>query len=122
MTITETKETRAVFVLCRDEIGISFDADTAEELCEKLDTNTDFTMDIDGGEYRFIETGDIEGIWTDSLIELLEECYTVPDYVKPYVDYDAWAEDCKMDGMGHHFGSYDGNEYETNHWHVFRTN
>lgn len=149
MTITETKETRAVFVLCRNEIGLSFDTDTAEELCEKLDTATDFTMGVDGGEYRFIETGDIDSIMEAELDDdhyLLGCCsaWFIADITGLTVDEvekaqkadsmavlgalmakDIEAVQGRMaseDGYGHYFSGYDGNEYETKHWHVFRTN
>jgi len=126
--MNDLHEYKDVFNVCRTEIGVSFDTDSAADLLDKLQTDNDFEVDIDGGSYRFIDADDIDEIWTDSLIELLHDCYEVPDNLANYIDYDKWADDCKVDGMGHHFSGYDGSEYEACNdknviqWHIFRTN
>lgn len=76
----------------------------------------DFWVD----EVRFIHEDGMDRIWTDSLIELIQDCYDlsdVPDFVE--IDWEATAENCKVDGMGHHFNSYDGGEDEILCYHVF---
>jgi hypothetical protein len=121
--ITETtKAAREVFNYFTDDLSLSFDTDSAGELLYKLDTDTDFSIDIDGEEYRVIHDDVIEGIWEESLRDLLEECYEIPDFLANYIDYDAWVSDCKVDGMGHHFAGYDGEEHGVADWYMFRTN
>ena len=64
----------------------------------------------------------IDGIWEESLRNLLEDCYEKPDHLANYIDYDAWVRDAKMDGMGHHFAGYDGHEHGVADWYMFRIN
>lgn len=130
MTTMQTKEARAVFMLCRSEIGLSFDADTAEELCESLESSNDFTLEIDGGEYRFIAETHIRATAQEEMWQTIEECYLssaveggngLPWWID--IDEEQTVQNCiDADGYGHHFSGYDGNEYETGDWYVFRTN
>ncbi len=131
MTITETEEARAVFVLCRDEIKLDFDTDTAAELYGSIETSHDFTMEIGGGEYRFIEEAYIREIAQEEIWDTICECYLsqtaagkdgeLPWWIE--IDEEKTVQNCiDSDGYGHHFSSYDGNEYETGDWYVFRTN
>jgi len=100
-----------------------FDAIT---LLEEIETvlSDDFTIEIEGAEFRVINESEIEDAWTNSLIDMLEDCHghEIPDHLKPYIDYDKWAQDAKIDGMGHHFSSYDGNEVSTQNFYIFRVN
>lgn len=78
------------------------------EVLEKMD-NADF--EVNG--VRFISDDEIDTIWTASLIEEIKDCYViseVPDFV--VIDWEQTAENCKVDGLGHHFNSYDGGEEE----------
>ena len=94
------------------------------ELKEKIEgKDLDFYLDLSAGEVRIINKTAIDGIWTESLIEQIKECYeldNIPDFIE--IDWDATAENCKVDGLGHHFSCYDGNEYETENYYIFRTN
>jgi len=100
----------------------------AEELLKELDSKTydsdwGLFFDFDGEEWRVIEEDDIDEIWTESLIEQVKEIYDLseaPSFVE--IDWEKTAENCKVDGMGHHFSPYDGNEYSANNYYFFRTN
>ena len=94
------------------------------ELKDKIEgKDDDFYLDLSAGDVRIISKTAIDELWTESLIEQIKECYeldTIPDFIE--IDWDATAENCKLDGLGHHFSSYDGNEYETENYYIFRTN
>ena len=94
------------------------------ELKEKIERkDDDFSLDLSAGEVRIINKTAIDEIWTESLIEQIKDCYeldNIPDFIE--IDWEATAESCKVDGLGHHFNHYDGNEYETENYYIFRTN
>jgi hypothetical protein len=87
-----------------------------------VESEDDFYVECNGVEIRVIAESAVDEIWEDGLLNLLEECYTIPDFLTNYIDYDKWVQDCKYDGKGHHFSSYDGSEHETKHYYYFRTN
>jgi len=79
-------------------------------------------VDFEVSGVRFIHEDDIDEIWTESLIDMIKDCYPLSDSEIPSfieIDWDATAENCKVDGMGHHFNSYDGGEDEVLSYHVF---
>jgi hypothetical protein len=96
-----------------------------ELMAEILDnTEVDYCLELDGfGEVRLIHSDDMAEIWTESLLEQIKDCYEldkIPAFVS--IDWEQTVENCKIDGMGHHFSSYDGNEYSSGDWYIFRTN
>ncbi len=120
---------RDILETCLNAVGDNPNDYTFTELKELLaeileNTESDYYNDsLKGGEVRLIHERAIDEIWTDSLIELIKDCYdlsNVPTFVS--IDWGQTAENCKVDGMGHHFASYDGEEYESGVWHIFRTN
>jgi len=121
--------------LCLDEVdsevyhALIYDHDIYIEdmdkalTCGTSYTDDDFYIDVDGMEFRFISKDAIDELWEEGLIEMVKDCYGLSD-VPSFVTID-WAEtieNLKEDGMGHHFGSYDGEEYETDSFYYFRTN
>ncbi len=99
----------------------SFDFTEALNIC--LNGGEDFSLDLPCGEVRIINDSEIEDIWHEGLIEQIKECYNldeVPNFIE--IDWDATAENCKVDGKGHHFAGYDHEEHTINDWFVFRTN
>ena len=122
------------------------------EVTEEISNdNTDF--EVDG--YRFIETDVINDIQTEELesdsyilgafnawflasildidtelIELLQEADKYEKIGEMIINKgltsELQEEYSRMDGYGHHFSHYDGNEYELiidgYHYHVFRVN
>ena len=96
-----------------------------KEALESLNTSlcNDFYFEVDGEEWRILEEDAIDDIWTDSLIEMVKDCYDlseVPSFVT--IDWEQTAANCKVDGAGHHFSTYDGNEYTAANYFLFRTN
>lgn len=98
--------------------------DLIEYIKDSMQTEDDFYIDsLPCGEVRLISKDQIDTIWTESLIEQIKDCYdlsNVPDFVS--IDWDQTTENCKVDGLGHHFASYDGEEHESGNFHIFRTN
>jgi hypothetical protein len=79
------------------------------EVLSTSQTVDDFWID----NVRFISESVIDEVWTDSLIEQIKDCYDlseVPAFVA--IDWQETTDNCKEDGMGHHFNSYDGGEEE----------
>jgi len=139
MTITELKDKRALLVDIKNVLGVdSYDSDELHDLAEKMDSENDFTVDLDGAEYRFIEDAVIRETAQDEMEEMIKDCYlSTPDNKElPWwieIDWKKTVQNCiDADGYGHHFSSYDGNEYEVTSdtypsinyelWHIFRTN
>ena len=122
---------KEIIQLVNDSIEIcggSLEDYTFEEvmqLCLDLSENIDddFWFDFPSGEMRIISKKVIDELWTESLIEQIQDCYeldSVPSFVE--IDWEKTADNCKIDGMGHHFSSYDGSENETENYYLFRTN
>ena len=77
----------------------------------------------DGREYRFINDADIEDIFHEECMQTIQDCYNlenIPSFIE--IDWKATTNNCLVDGYGHQFSSYDGNEIEIEDWHIFRTN
>jgi len=114
-----------ISALC-DYQSIDLSFSECKELYEELENlmdEEDFYIEVQHCEFRVIAASVIDEIWTDSLIELIKDCYDlsdVPDFVA--IDWDETAENCKIDGLGHHFSSYDGSEHESNKYHYFLVN
>lgn len=92
-------------------------------LIDKLESDNDFWFELSSGDVRIINEDDIDDIWTESLIEMIKDCYDlseIPSFVE--IDWEQTADNCKVDGLGHHFNSYDGNEENINGFYIFRTN
>ena len=125
---TINEETIQLVMTSIEACGGSLDDYTFEEvmqLCIDLDESLDDDcwFDFPNGEVRIIAKKGIDQLWTDSLIELIRDCYeldNIPSFVE--IDWQATADNCKVDGLGHHFSSYDGEEHETINYYVFRTN
>lgn len=105
-----------------------FEPDELMALCIQLDTTLtecelDYWLDLPTGEVRIISSDHIDELWTESLIEQIKECYDLSE-LPPFVavDWEQTAANCKVDGMGHHFSSYDGEEHNTANFYIFRTN
>jgi hypothetical protein len=89
----------------------------------QLNENDFFLEDIEGGEVRVIHSSIIDQLWTDGLLEIIKEGFgfhDTPDYVE--IDWYATVENCKIDGIGSHFASYDGNEHQSGDYYIFRVN
>lgn len=113
---------------CLEICGDSFEDYDLYEFFEAVDKmenelSDDFYFDTPSGEVRLIAEGEIDEIWTDSLIEMVAECYdlsNIPNFI--VIDWEATADILKIAGMGEHFASYDGEEHYLNGYYLFRTN
>jgi hypothetical protein len=111
------------------ELSIECTTDDAENLIDEMYRKNDFTIEIDGCEYRFINDSAIWDIYFDEQKDLIEECY-INDLNKEWwivIDWEATIDNVySADGYGHHFATYDGSEYNINWknelWYIFRTN
>ena len=129
-TMSNIKRARNILQTCINAVDSSpkdYELFELKELIQKIMDKTssedDFWLDLEGGEVRLIDEDAIDEIWTDSLIDQIKECYDLPD-LPPFVaiDWEETAKNCKVDGLGHHFASYDHNEHNSENWHIFRTN
>lgn len=95
-----------------------------EHIKQNFLTSSEFCIDLLCGEIRLIHNDDIDQLWTEGLKETIQECYELPDDLPSFIviDWDQTVENCKVDGLGHHFGSYDHNAYVCNSYNIFRTN
>lgn len=96
-----------------------------KEALQDIENNmdNDFYIELQGYEFRIILNSEIEYIWESSLIEQIQECYDL-DNLPPFIEID-WsktAQNCMVDGKGHHFSSYDGSEFESVNYDYFLTN
>ena len=132
-TTNSISKARNIFAACLDSVGADvselclFEArDVMQEIIDNVVDcgNVDYCLDVANlGEVRIISEDHIDSVWTDSLIEQVKECYDlsdVPSFV--VIDWEETAENCKIDGMGHHFNSYDGGEENAENVYIFRTN
>lgn len=117
----EVKEVLAS--LCQyQDISLTFSE--AKDALEDIENNIseDFWIKLDGYEFRIISKYSIDQIWTDSLIDQIKECYkldNIPSFIE--IDWEETANNCKVDGMGHHFSHYDHSERESEGFHYFLT-
>jgi len=97
-----------------------------EKLDNELNNSNDFFIEVNNKEYRFIHNDDIEDLFYDYNVNLIDECYftnDTPEVLKNYFDYDKFVSDCMYNGYANTFSSYDGTtEIKLNSYRVFRTN
>jgi len=97
----------------------------AKEALEQIDENiVDYSLELDGNEYRIISDGSIEEIYEDEIKSICEDCYelNLPDFMTNCIDWAQVASNCLADGYGHTFSSYDGSEVFEGGFYIFRTN
>ena len=106
----------------------SLDADEIEEALTTLEENEDdFTIDFDGNEYRLIKDSEIWGIYVEAIKDIVNDCYDLkldklPSFLAVEIDWEQTAKNCYVDGYGHTFASYDGDELESGEYWIFRVN
>lgn len=118
--------TREILEMIQD-LGLEINRDEVREIERYVNSENDFYVEIDGQEYRFINENEIWDIYVDEIKELTIECYLIKLEWWIDIDWENTAQNClDADGYGHHFASYDGNEYEfklgEENYYVFRTN
>jgi len=118
---------REVLEFIYEKLALAINRDEARELTQYLtDVEADFCIDIDGQEYRFIHDLEIWDIYVEAIKEITEDCYDIKAPTWLAIDWEQTAENCSVDGYGHTFASYDGEELECNfdgaNYYIFRTN
>ena len=125
MELAELRENVEVLKEIKTTLEIaSFESGELEELCENLGSD-DFTIELDGCEYRFIDEDSIDSIYEDAIKELVEDCYLggvkeIPWWIE--IDWAKTAQNCLSDGYAHTFAHYDGMEHTVEGYYIFRTN
>lgn len=123
--------TRAILTHEKEEFDKTFTLSQIKELDEMIEDNLCSTsynyIELDFTKYTYValDKCQIDDIWYDSIIDLVDDCYLngVPEQVKNYFNYDKFFEDCKEDGRPHHFNGYDGNtELETEDYYIYYHN
>ena len=123
--------TRAILTHEKEEFDKSFTLSQIKELDEMIEDNyescgyTYIKPDFTKYTYVALRQDEIDDIWTDSLIDLADDCYVggLPEHLKKYFDYDKFVEDSKVDGRVNHFNGYDGStELETKDYYIYYNN
>ena len=116
---------REVLEFIHEELELRVDREEVNELVNSLESDNDFYQDIDGAEYRFILDSEIWDIYVEGIQEITEDCYDIKAPSWLAIDWEKTAENCHVDGYGHHFSSYDGSEieydFDNQSWWIFRT-
>ena len=121
--------TRAILTHEKEEFDKTFTLSQIKELDESINIDPKWYnyIEPDFTKYTYVAFDKfwIDNIWTDSLIDLADDCYLngVPELIKNYFDYDKFVEDCKQDGRASHFNGYDGTtELETEDYYIYYHN
>lgn len=114
---------------CKVELDLT-ELESLELMADKLESEDceDFTVELEGAEYRFISSKVIDDVYYFETVDLIKDSYNleVPHFIE--IDWDKTVENCKVDGFGHHFSSYDGSEVYVScsqsnmEYYIFRTN
>ena len=123
--------TRAILTHEKEEFDKTFTLSQIKELDEMIEGNLESKsynyIEPDFTKYTYValRQDKIDDIWTDSLIDLADDCYLngVPEQIKNYFDYDKFVEDAQNDGRASHFNGYDGStELETEDYYIYYHN
>ena len=110
------------------ELDVDPTADEIQNLQDLIDKrDMDFHIELDGNEYRVIEEDFIDDIAQEEIQDIVQDCYLGGTDLNKYwwieIDWKKTAQNCiNADGYGHHFASYDGDEFYHEGWYFFRTN
>ena len=124
--------TRAIIAHEREEFGTELSLSEIKELNNLVEGN------LDTCGYTYIEPDcttkftyvalrqdEIDDLWSESLIELFDDCYAhgIPEHLRKYIDYDSFVDDCMEDGRPHHFNGCDGRtEIESDNYYIYYHN
>ena len=121
--------TRAILTHEKEEFDKSFTLSQIKELDESINIDPKWYnyIEPDFTKYTYVAFDKfwIDDIWTDSLIDLVDDCYIseLPEHLKKYFDYDKFVEDGKENGRAHNFNGYDGTtELETEDYYIYYHN
>ena len=115
--------TRAILTHEKEEFDKTFTLSQIKELDEMIEDNLCSTsynyIEPDFTKYTYValDKCQIDDLWYDSIIDLVEDCY------KNYFNYDKFFEDVQQDGRANHFNGYDGStELETEDYYIYYHN
>ena len=123
--------TRAIITHEKGEFDKTFTLSQIKELGRMIEDNyescgyTYIEPDFTKYTYVALRQDEIDDIWYDATIELIDDCYLngVPEQVKNYFNYDKFFEDAQYDGRASHFNGYDGStELETEDYYIYYHN
>ena len=123
--------TRAILTHEKEEFDKSFTLSQIKELEKVVEENyescgyTYIEPEFTQFTYVALRQDEIDDIWTDSLIDLADDCYVseLPKHLKNYFDYDKFVKACKENGRAHCFNGYDRNtELETEDYYIYYHN
>ena len=101
-------------------------SEVKEAILSLSELDDDMLLDFDGNEYRIISESAIWEIYVEEIQQVVEDCYDlnldkVPSFVALSIDWEQTAQNCYLDGYGHHFSRYDGSEENVAGYYIFRT-
>ena len=121
--------TRAIITHEKEEFDKTFILSQIKELDESINIDPKWYnyIEPDFTKYTYVAFDKfwIDNIWTDSLIDLADDCYIgeLPEHLKQYFDYDKFVEDWKEHGRAYNFNGYDGTtELETDNYFIYYHN
>lgn len=121
------KRLRNLYAFLTDELGLEPKKHEVSDMIGYASLN-DFHVELDNTEWRIIDSAWIDEIATEEIKEIVTDCYLNGTDLDKYwwieVDWKKTAKNCiDADGYGHHFASYDHEEYYFDEgWYFFRTN
>ena len=120
------KSIRKLYGFLTHELGLQPKKHEVSDLIGYANVN-DFYVELDNTEWRIIDEAWIDDIARDEIQEIVQDCYLNGTDLDKYwwiaVDWDKTAKNViDADGYGHHFSTYDSEEYYYEGWYFFRTN
>lgn len=125
--MSDFQNIKEIWSFIKEELDLEPTKAEMHDLLYEMDIENDVTAELDGTEWRIIHESEIYDIATEEIQEIVQDCYlNGTDLDKHWwiaIDWEKTAKNCiEADGFGHHFSSYDGDEYELGGWYFFRTN
>ena len=125
--MSDFQNIREIWSFIKEELDLEPTKEEMHDLLYEMDIQEDVNVELDGQDWRIIHEDVIDDIATDEIKEIVQDCYlNGTDLDKLWwieIDWEKTARNCIVaDGYGHHFSSYDGNEFELGGWYFFRTN
>ena len=130
MSINTISKVKNLYSFIQDELElepVKHEVADLLDAMEREEDDLDYYWEVGRQEWRVIHVNAIDEIAQEEIKELVEEVYLHQVNFNQLwwiaIDWEETAENViNADGYGHHFGSYDGNEYEFNNYYFFRTN
>jgi hypothetical protein len=130
MSINTISKVKNLYSFIQDELDlepVKHEVADLLDAMEREEDDLDYYWEVGKQEWRVIHVNAIDEIAEEEIKDLVQEVYLhQADLSKLWwiaIDWQETAENViNADGYGHHFGRYDGHEYEFNNYYFFRTN